>query len=146
MNSLSGNSLYSTEWILYEWLLAAWRFPAIYWQNPNIFQEMNRQRTDISSSWSWWTRTCRSSKALCVLIVSTCLELISSIYNSSRGGIYSAYELFFASHLFWPYVINLKDFIVKYDVLCYSPFHLCRQGLLMNIVRVTDDITDTYSL
>lgn len=75
---------------------AALRFPVICWQIPSISQEMSLNVVNTNCSWSWWIRSCKSFKVLCALIVWTCLEhKISSMYNSTKGGIYNRGQLIF---------------------------------------------------
>lgn len=115
LNGLNGSCLSDSN---YEYR-AAWRFLFSVDKSPRILQVMSRRGTDVSFTWSWWTRTCSSSKALCALIVSTCLKLkISSTYNCTRGRIYNAYELF--SFVFCSGIRLLIQRILLYSIISFA--------------------------
>lgn len=90
-NSLCGSSLYILliGYRLSDWVQGSLEVPLDLF--PKVSQEMSLECVGINFPRSWWTRTYRSFRALCALMVSTCLDhKYSSIYNSTRDGIYNA--------------------------------------------------------
>lgn len=96
LNYLSGSSLYilligyCLSDCLYEYSLEV-----THDLFPKVSQDMCLECVGINSLRSWWTRTCRSFKALYVLVVSTCLDhKHSSIISTTRSGMYTIGQLY----------------------------------------------------